>query len=72
MLQRIEDEHIDFDVLKVRNVKITDMNIREMSITGLKVKTTRCDDTCNRYDMDKFCAERRWIHETTKLYRRRM
>lgn len=60
------------NILKIRNVKITDMNIREMSISGMHVKTTRCDETCRRYDMSKFCPERRWAHETTKLYRRRM
>ena len=60
------------DILKVRNVKISDMNLREMSITGMHVKTTRCDETCKRYDMDKFCPERRWMHETTKLFRRRL
>lgn len=69
---REEDPHMNFNILKVRNVKITDMNLAGMAVTNLRVKTTKCDETCARYDMDKFCPERRWIHETTKLYRRRM
>ncbi len=70
MRHREGDPYVD--ILKVRNVKISDMNLSEMSISGMKVKTTRCDETCRRYDMDKFCPSRRWVHETTKLYRRRM
>ncbi len=72
MLYYRGDGHLNYDVKNIKNVKITDMDLGGRAISQLKVKTTRCDDSCDRFKGGVFCPERRWIHETRKLYRRRM
>ncbi len=66
------DGHSDLNAQNIKNIKITDMDLGGRAISQLRVKTTRCDKSCDRFNSGAFCTERRWIHETRKLYRRRM
>ncbi len=66
------DGYSNFDVKNIKNVRITDMDLGGRALTELKVKTTKCDDTCSRFKGGEFCSERRLVHETRKFYRRRM